>query len=476
MDSNYDDNDLDFGVMPSFIPANAPEVKPEVVDSHEAYNAALKRVTRQDWSQDEAREYLNDLLARMDRVWDKGPSNEYTNVMTAALDNGFIEFADADKQMAALIQEFRRDLQQNQLNEAQSEAEASPQVANEARVDEPVLNAAAPEPQDVVSPAEDIQAALRAAVKEVEQERKVQASQEAPDAPTPEDLATLAQQGVMPAGAMGSMPAQQVPQAVTSAPFSNTVSEGQEAARSGMHTLADGGLGVIGGLSSLVGVVGRGVGRAARGLAQDLEARSKKATAVAPSVSVLPKISEYRVGQTEKMANSYEEAQREFWQSGRLPEVRRAIEEHARTTGVSVPDVMAKMVPGGELEGLRTDFVEAVNESPKAQESKVAMGKALDGWLRQYGRGSEELLNPDSDGSPEHQELRQRFEGTKQKMEELVSENPIFAGDELSHAEKFRQAIERIAQKLEQMVRSIVDLVRGNSPKQEAQQERGYEP
>lgn len=262
----------------------------------------------------------------------------------------------------------------------------------------------------------------------------------------------------------------------TARPFVNTVSEGQESARSGLHTLADGGLGVIGGLSSLVGVVGRGVGRAARGLAEDLSARAKDATGVAPSVSVLPKISEYRVGQAEKMAKAYESAMGEFWQSGRLPDVRRAIEEHARTSGVSVPDVMAKMVPGGELEGLRTSFMEAVNESPKAQDHKVAMGKALDGWIRQYERGSEEVLNPDSDASPEHKELRGRFEKTKEKMADLVSENPIFAGDELSHAEKFKQAIERITQKVQEMMRAIVDLLHGNTPKQEAQQERDYEP
>lgn len=510
METNYDDNELEFGAMPNFIPANAPVVTPEAADpNNDAYTTAISNFIRKGGgTEEQGREILDDLLARMDKEWDSEPaSREYGNVMTAALDHGFIEFSTAPGEMGQLVQDFRLRLEQERVNEAQTSMEETNEVqptgeadsaAPQGDADGPQIEATEPEAQAAqpqteapqplaettqpqvessVSSTDDMRAALRAAVEGVQKETQAaKASQEAMASSGPEEVQPHVEQTMVPGVAVGIAPTQQVPQAVRTAPFTNTVSEGQESARSGLHTLADGGLGVIGGLSSLVGVVGRGVGRAARGLAEDLSARSKEATAVAPSVSVLPKISEYRVDQAEKMADSYETSMTEFWQSGRLPEVRRAIEEHARTTGESVPDIMAKMVPGGELEELRTSFVEAVNESPEAQEKKVAMGKALDGWIRQYERGSEEVLNPDSDGSPEHKKLRERFEGTKEKMGELVSENPVFGGDDLSHAEKFRLAVERIIEKVQAMVRSIVNLVRGENAKQEPQQERGYEP
>src|SRR5690606_8180094 len=128
------------------------------------------------------------------------------------------------------------------------------------------------------------------------------------------------------------------------------VPAGHQAAGSGLQTLSEGGLGLIGGLSSLIGNAGRAAGHAAHHLANEIGKRSAirnepsaspVVIAEAPSVSSLPKVSTFRVSQAEKMANSYETAMNEFWQSGRLPEVRRAIEEHARTTGASVPDVMA---------------------------------------------------------------------------------------------------------------------------------------
>lgn len=520
METNYDDNDLEFGVMPNFIPANAPLVMPEAVEQNQdAYPTAISNfIQKEGGTEEQAREILDGLLARMDKEWDSEPaSQEYADVLAAAVEHGFIDGDTAPSEMMGkLVQDFRLRLEQERANEAQAPMESVSEAENAApqgSVEDPQVEVAGQEAQTAqsqpeelqstegtaqpqsavlppieetaqqlledgdISPTDDMRAALRAAVEGVQRETQAaKASQDAVNSSEHGAVNPQMEQFMTPGVALGVAPAQQVPQAMRTAPFTSTVSEGQESARSGLHTLADGGLGVIGGLSSLVGVVGRGVGRAARGLAQDLSARSKEATAVAPSVSVLPKISEYRVDQAEKMADSYAASMTQFWQSGRLPEVRRSIEEHARTTGESVPDIMAKMVPGGELEELRTSFVEAVNESPEAQEKKVAMGKALDGWIRQYERGSEEVLSPDSDGSPEHKKLRERFEGTKEKMGELVSESPVFGGDELSHAEKFRLAVQRILEKVQAMVRSIVNLVRGDNAQQEPQPERGYEP
>ncbi len=256
---------------------------------------------------------------------------------------------------------------------------------------------------------------------------------------------------------------------------------GAAAADSGLKNLADGGLSLVGGLSALAGTVGRGIGSAARNLSSSLEARQSQAAVdeapprTAPGISVLPRISEYRIDQAEKMAGAYENAVNEFWASGKLPDVRRAIEAHARETGASVPDVMAKMVPGGELEGLRKEFIEAVSESPEAQGSKKAMDRALDSWLRQYGRGSEELLSPDGGENAEHEAMRSRFEGTREKMEELVGQSPVFAGEEASHAQRFKAAVERIAQRIREVVERVTDFIRGRSAS-EARQEAGYEP
>jgi methyl-accepting chemotaxis protein len=178
---------------------------------------------------------------------------------------------------------------------------------------------------------------------------------------------------------------------------------------------------------------------------------------------VLPKISEYRIDQAEKHANAYEGAVQKFWASGNLPAVRQAIEDHARESGADVPDVMAKMVPGGELEDLRVQFVEAIGDSPDAQESKKGMDRALDSWLKQYSRGVEEFQNPETDQNPEYDALRERFETTRTKMGDLVGQSPVFAGEDKSHAERFREAMDRIAKKIKEILERVTEFVRGRN-------------
>ncbi|WP_323025774.1 hypothetical protein [Castellaniella sp.] len=254
---------------------------------------------------------------------------------------------------------------------------------------------------------------------------------------------------------------------------------GAQAAQSGLKSLAEGGLSLVGGLAALAGSVGHRVGGAARGLAVSASVREQlgedSVPRTAPGISVLPRISEYRVDQAEKMAAAYEHAVDQFWASGKLPDVRRAIEEHARTSGASVSDVMAKMVPGGELEGLRTSFVQAVSESADAQGNKKLMDRALESWTRQYGRGSEELLNPEVGQDAEHEAMRDRFEGTREKMEELVGQSPVFAGEEKSHATRFQEAVERIARRIQEMLARVTEFIQGRTAP-EAEKETDYEP
>lgn len=252
--------------------------------------------------------------------------------------------------------------------------------------------------------------------------------------------------------------------------------QGQQQVQTGMQALADGGMSLLGGAAALTGAAFHTGGKVASSLAGALGLRSNGAfslpsafsdqtdevqAAPATGVAVLPRISEYRVEQAEKMANAYEVAVQQLWESGNLPNVRHEIEERARQTGLSVEDVMEKMKPNGEMADLREKFISAVAESSDAQNHKQAMDKALDGWVRQYGRGQEELLNPETDGNPHFESLRDRLGNSHGQMKKNTANAPLFEDDEKSHAEKLRETIERIMEKLKAIAMDFVNMVRG---------------
>ncbi len=233
--------------------------------------------------------------------------------------------------------------------------------------------------------------------------------------------------------------------------------QGQQQVRTGAQALVEGGMSLIGGGATLVGAALKAGGQAVSAVAGVF------GDGAPAGVSVLPRISEYRVDQAEKSANAYESALQKLWDSGKLPNVRKEIEARARLTGLSVEDVMEKMKPNGEMADLHEKFCAAVAESPDAQTQKRAMDKALEGWVRQYGRGKEELLNPETEGNPHTDALRDRLDGTCDKMKRNASTAPIFDGEDKSHSEKLREAIQRIMEKLKEIARDFVDMVRGKS-------------
>jgi len=454
MDSNDDEeNDMEFGSMPSFIPNDAPEVKPLEVKGE----AELKSADKLEYPIREVKELTDgtrvetwcDAAGQAHREGAAAIVKTFPNGTREELwfQHGKLHREDGPAVMHA-------DGSQEYWINGECKIEQKTVVSvNQVRQESPAASVRAPVAEVAVSSAvdrqeikgdqqvpPDVRKALMAVVNE---NAKKQAEQE---------------QSVAGGGA------------------------GAQAAQSGLRGLVDGSLGLVGGLAALAGAVGRGVGGVASTLASEVEAKRQAgdtapvAPRFAPGISVLPRISEYRVEQAEKMANAYESAMEKFWASGKLPDVRRAIEEHARETGASVPDVMAKMVPGGEMEGLRTRFVEAVGESSDAQDSKKAMDRALDSWVRQYGRGSEELLNPETGQNPDYDSMRERFEGTREKMAGLVTQSPVFAGEEKLHAERFREAVERITQRIQEMLQRVAEFIRGRSAGADQREESSYEP
>lgn len=239
--------------------------------------------------------------------------------------------------------------------------------------------------------------------------------------------------------------------------------QGQQQVKTGAQALAEGGMSLLGGAAALTGAALKAGGKVASSLAGALRERdgSEAQEAPAAGVAVLPRISEYRVDQAEKAANAYEDAMQKLWESGNLPNVRKEIEERARQTGLSVEDVMDKMKPNGEMSDLHEKFRSAVAESPDAQTNKKAMDKALDGWVRQYGRGQEELLNPETEGNPHFEALRDRLDNSHRRMQKNTANAPLFEGEDKSHAEKLRETIQRIMEKLKEIAKDFVNMVRG---------------
>lgn len=274
---------------------------------------------------------------------------------------------------------------------------------------------------------------------------------------------------------------------------------GQEQVRTGAEALIEGGASLLGGAAALTGTVLKGVGQGAAALAGAIAGRAKsnadadfstfqsveheetraleapleaavEASSESPvvegenaRVNVLPRLSEYRVDQVDRSANNYESAHEAFWQADRLPLIRQEIEALAEAEGLSVEDVMDKMKPNGEYADLHGKFVEAVAESPDAQNSKKAMDKALEGWTRQFGRAQEELLNPETEGNPHYENLKERLGKSSDRMHKNASQVPAFEGEDQSHIDRLKEAMLRLVERLKEMAERFVNFVRGKS-------------
>jgi len=196
-----------------------------------------------------------------------------------------------------------------------------------------------------------------------------------------------------------------------------------------------------------------------------------EATAATPSadaetsrVNVLPRLSEYRVDQVDRAANNYQKAHESFWQAHRMPLIRQEIESRAEAAGLTPQDVIEKMKPNGEFADLHEKFNKAVAQSPDAQIAKKAMDKALDGWTKQYGRAQEELLNPETEGSPHYDKLKERLGKSSDSMHKNAADVPAFEGEQ-SHMDRLKDAMLKLVERLKEMAQNFVNFVRGKSGK-----------
>lgn len=263
-------------------------------------------------------------------------------------------------------------------------------------------------------------------------------------------------------------------QAVATVPMTS----GQRSQVSGGSALVEG-LGMAaGGAMAVVGAAARVVGRAGHGiasLANNALDGAPKTSAQAESVQapagnglspVLPRLSEYRIIQAEKAADLFAHEQEKFWQvSPKLVALHGEIDRIARERGVPKQDLMEEMKPGGDLAALRTQFNEAVAENPEALTHKRSMDKALDSYVRQYGRAQEEMLNPEQAGNPHYEGLKSRLNANHKKMEDSAAEMPAFAkadGElDKAHFEKLREAVAAIMTKIREVIQEFTKLLTG---------------
>lgn len=224
----------------------------------------------------------------------------------------------------------------------------------------------------------------------------------------------------------------------------------------GAELVATGGA-LIGGLASLASgsakLIGAAVGAAGRGIG-NWGAKPEFAGSSYDRVSIMPTISEYRINQIEKSTSNYEKALTKFWQVAPMAALREEIEERARKTGISVPDAMAKMKPGGEWAELHDKFVKEVAASPDALQAKVSLDKALKSYTGQYEHSAEELMNADMT-DPKTMKARNKVDASKDKMQELAAETPVFGGETESHAERLKAAIQAIIERVREMLQAV---------------------
>jgi hypothetical protein len=251
---------------------------------------------------------------------------------------------------------------------------------------------------------------------------------------------------------------------------------GQSVQVKGGAALAEGVGALVGGTFNLVGAAGKAAGQAAHSvadwtrskLAGDTDKAAQAEAAASGLPAVLPRLSEYRITQVEKAAASFGTEADAFWNSSnKMTALRAEMERVARERGLSVQDVAQKMKPGGDFAELRQKFNEAVTDNPEAGGRRKAMDKALDSYVRQFGRAQEELLNPEQHGNPHYDRYKQRLNRAHTDIENNAAGVPAFENDkgtlDPSHFEKLREAVARIMEKVKEVAQEFIAMFSGKS-------------
>lgn len=328
-------------------------------------------------------------------------------------------------------------------------------TATEARPEPQAEGAAQAAPNDdmVNIPRAELEALRRAA-------EVVHAKQGAKPEVSPENIAEAAEairQGSKPAA--GTAPGAAGPGVVKT-------NVGEAAAHMTQGALTAGASLIGGALKGTFGAVRKGIDA----MRPDKEADAALAPVTPAPTSpgkarpmVLPRLSEYRVSQVEDQVNRYTVAQEAFWASGKMPDVRKAIEEKARESGLSVEDVMEKMKPGGEMHELHERYVDAYSNSPGAADHRKTMNKAIDGFVRQYGQAHEEMLAPEQQGADYFEGYKSRVEGAKDRMFKKAGHVPLLDGEDKTNLQKLQEAVAKIIEKVKEMVSGFTNMLRGKA-------------
>ena len=181
--------------------------------------------------------------------------------------------------------------------------------------------------------------------------------------------------------------------------------------------------------------------------------------------AVLPRLSEYRIERVDEAARSFLQEQDAFWAcSGKLTQLRAEMQRIAREHFLSVSEVIEKMTPGGDFAELGQRFNEAVRERPDAVVRKKWMDRALESYIRHYGRAQEEVVNPEMSGKPSYERLTERLRKAQQDMESSVSTVPAFDNGhgelEPSHLERLKAAVESVTERIKDVLHEYAYMVR----------------
>lgn len=251
------------------------------------------------------------------------------------------------------------------------------------------------------------------------------------------------------ATARGAQPAAVAPR---TQPGNGQAARGPAGVSDGVRDVIAGAAAVVGGAGALVGGLAAAAGEGMRALIPNV------------SASLPPRLSDYRGHQIEKAVASYEGAVNELWQVPALSKVREAVAEHARVTGISFQDAVAKMGPHGELSGLAQNFHEALRGSEPGMRCRKAMEKALSTWSKQHEHAEKEALNPLQHGDASFVAVRERIATANERLKGATASVPRLEGDDQSHFERINEVMQRVAEMIKRLLNSLRGVVNEDGP------------
>lgn len=175
-------------------------------------------------------------------------------------------------------------------------------------------------------------------------------------------------------------------------------------------------------------------------------------------IAVLPRLSDYRVGQIEKSYNAYVENMEDMWRNKKMKAVREAIRETAKAHEVPEAEVIAGMRPGGNYESLSRDFNSALDAEPEAKMARTLADKSLNTWGRNRNKAEESMVSLD-ESDPKAVGMRNSILELDAKLEASAALSPLADGEKESHLERMQSMIAAMIES----IRGFINRLRGKS-------------